>query len=97
IQVLKSTNAPLELTLKIGRENIIYLDLQISLSFNSIQHQLHQKPLSNKTFISPDSLNPQHMLKNVIYNELLRANRLCGQPENRNKHELNIMCKAIRA
>jgi hypothetical protein len=99
IKVLKKTYEPLTLTINIGREDIVFLDLKLTLIQNPslISHQLYQKPLSNKTYIPPSSQHPPHMLRNIIYNDLLRANRLCNQEEQRNKHELNIMSKAIRA
>lgn len=97
LKILKKTYEPLELTVKIGRQNQVFLDTEISLGLSKITTQLHQKPLSNKTYIPPSSQHPPHMLKNIIFNDLLRANRLCSETEQRNKHEINIMSKAMRA
>lgn len=97
LKFLKQAYQPLELTVKIGRQNQVFLDTEISIGPNKISTQLHIKPLSNKTYIPPTSQHPPHMLKNIIYNDLLRVNRLCSEPIQRNKHELNFLAKAKRA
>ena len=97
LRILKKTYEPLELTVKLGKQNQIFLDTEISINTHKITTQLHQKPLSNKTYIAPSSQHPPHMLNNIIFNDLLRANRLCSLPTQRNKHEINIMAKAIKA
>jgi hypothetical protein len=97
IKLLKKAYEPLELTIKIGKQNQVFLDTEISLGLSKISTQLYVKPLQNKTYIPPSSQHPAHMLKNIIFNDLLRANRLCSEPEQRNKHELNIISKALKA
>ncbi len=97
IKLLKQAYEPLELTVKVGRQDQVFLDTEISIGSTSITTQLHVKPLSNKTYIPPSSQHPPHMLKNIIYNDLLRVNRLCSEPMQRNKHELNFLAKAKRA
>ena len=97
IKLLKKAYEPLELTLKIGKQNQVFLDTEVSLGLSKISTQLYIKPLQNKTYIPPSSQHPTHMLKNIIFNDLLRANRLCSEPEQRNKHELNIISKALKA
>jgi hypothetical protein len=96
IKLLKQAYEPLELTVKVGRQDQVFLDTEISIRPTSITTQLHVKPLSNKTYIPPSSQHPPHMLKNIIYNDLLRVNRLCSEPMQRNKHELNFLAKAKR-
>jgi len=96
IKLLKQAYEPLELTVKVGRQDQVFLDTEISIRPASITTQLHVKPLSNKTYIPPSSQHPPHMLKNIIYNDLLRVNRLCSEPMQRNKHELNFLAKAKR-
>jgi hypothetical protein len=97
INLLKQAYEPLELTVKVRRQNQVFLDTEISIGPNSITTQLHVKLLSNKTYIPPSSQHPPHMLKNIIYNDLLRVNRLCSETRQRNKHELNFLAKAKRA
>lgn len=97
MNAMRNAYKPLELTFKIGRTNIVYLDTSLTIADTRIHHQLYQKPLSNKTYIDPSSQHPPHMLSNIIYNDLLRANRLCNEVETRNKHELSIIGKATVA
>jgi hypothetical protein len=97
IKLLKKAYEPLELTIKIGKQNQVFLDTEVSLGLSKISTQLYVKPFQNKTYIPPSSQHPPHMLKNIIFNDLLRANRLCSEPEQRNKHELNIISKALKA
>ena len=97
IKILKKAYEPLELTVKVGKNNQVFLDTEISINSNNITTQLHIKPIANKVYIPPSSQHPPHMLKNIIFNDLLRANRLCTLNEQRNKHEVNIMCKAKQA
>ena len=96
IKLLKKAYEPLELTIKIVKQNQVFIDTEVSLGLSKISTQLYVKPLQNKTYIPLCSQHPPHMLKNIIFNDLLRANRLCSEPEQRNKHELNIISKALK-
>lgn len=99
LKLLHQTYQPLQLTTTIGQQNITYLDTDITIDtiHNQITTQLHVKPTSNKSYIPPTSQHTQHTLKNIIYNDLLRTNRLCTDESDRNRHEQTILRKAITA
>jgi hypothetical protein len=98
IRDLKAAYAPLELTISISRKNAVFLDTELTINdiTGQIDHQLYKKPISNKTYIPSSSLHPKHTLNNIIYNDLLRANRLCNTLPQRNRHETRIITNALR-
>jgi hypothetical protein len=95
---MRAAYAPLELTFKIGRANIVYLDTELTINDTTgrIEYQLHKKPISNKTYIPADSNHPTHILHNIIYNDLLRAHRLCSTEPTRNRHIARISANALK-
>ena len=81
VRSMREAYAPLELTFKIGRTAIVYLDTELTVNDSTctIDHEMHKKPTSNKTYIPAESNHPTHMLNNLVYNDLLRVHRLCKQ------------------
>ena len=98
IQSLRKAYAPLELTFKLGRTSIVYLDTELTINdaTNCIDHELYRKPTSNKTYIPASSNHPAHMLNNIIYNDLLRAHRLCNTISAQRKHQTIIISNALK-
>jgi hypothetical protein len=101
INAMKRAYSPLELTFKIGRGEtpgraIIYLDLELSLNDHNqrIDYEMHRKPSNNKSYIPSDSNHPVHMLHNTVYNDMLRAHRLCSTPATLKKHLAVISANA---
>jgi hypothetical protein len=97
IQLLHKTYSPLKLTLKIGKQKIPFLDLELSINqeLNIIDHDIYQKPLSLKAYIPHNSLHPQHINKSIIYNDLLRTNLLTTRPQVIRQKEMIIMARAL--
>jgi hypothetical protein len=87
-RAMKVAYHPLELTFKIGRVSIVYLDLELTMNdfLERVDHEMHRKPSNNKTYIPSTSNHPSHMLRNILYNDMLRAHRLCNTTAGLNKH-----------
>jgi len=98
IAQMRKAYAPLELTFKIGRTSIVYLDAELTLNDTKqrIYHELHRKPCNNKVYIPATSCHPTHMLENIVYNDMLRAHRLCNRPEKLKKHLALMRASAIK-
>jgi hypothetical protein len=99
ISLLRAAYAPLQLTLKIGRVNIPFLDLSISINdiTGTIEHSIYQKPHSIQEYISTKSQHPPHIQKSIVYNDLLRTNRLTTNTSKARAHEMQILSKALAA
>lgn len=97
ISALKAAYKPLEITVKIGKNKIPFLDLELSVSDNRIEYELYSKPICERKYIPTTSNHPRKMLENTVYNDLIRAERLCSQDSTRHKHQLTIKSDALRA
>jgi hypothetical protein len=95
---MKKAYSPLELTFKMGRTAVVYLDTELTLndSTKTIDYEMHRKPSNNKTYTPADSNHPRHMLENTIFNDFLRAHRLCNNKLKLQKHLAIITCKAFK-
>ena len=98
IKDLRAAYAPLEITIKIGKEGVVFLDTELTLNneLEVTEYELHRKPCNNKTYIPANSQHPPHMLKNIIYNDLLRAHRLCNTASATRKHISIIVANAYK-
>ena len=96
IRAMKLAYAPLQLTFKIGQQKIVFLDLELSLNDQTqrIDYEMYRKPSNNKSYIPSSSNHPVHMLHNTVYNDMLRAHRLCNTPETLKKHLAVISANA---
>ena len=95
---LRTAYAPLELTIIIKRHNTTYLDLSLTIddTTNKINHEMYVKPTNSKTYIPNHSLHTTQTLHNTIYNDLLRANRLCNNLSEIHTHQTRILAGAVR-
>jgi Reverse transcriptase (RNA-dependent DNA polymerase) len=95
---MRSAYHPLELTFKIGKTSITYLDTELTIndSLNKIDYELHRKPCNNKSYTPANSNHPNHMLENTVFNDYLRAHRLCNSQLKLLKHTSIITAKAIK-
>jgi Reverse transcriptase (RNA-dependent DNA polymerase) len=95
---MRSAYYPLELTFKIGKTSIVYLDTELTIndSLSKIDYELHRKPCNNKTYTPANSNHPNHMLINTIFNDYLRAHRLCSTKLKLLKHTSVITAKAAK-
>ena len=98
VRSMREAYAPLELTFKIGRTAIVYLDTELTVNDSTctIDHEMHKKPTSNKTYIPAESNHPTHMLNNLVYNDLLRVHRLCNTATAVKKHESIVTANALK-
>lgn len=97
IKALKEAYRPLEISVKIGKSKIPFLDLELSVCNNRIEYELYSKPICERKYIPTTSNHPRKMLENTVYNDLIRAERLCSQNQTRYKHQLAIKSDALRA
>lgn len=98
INNLRTAYQPLQLSINIKRYNIEFLDLKLSIddTTSTIKHTMYVKPTNHKTYLPPNSLHPQHTLDNIIYNDLLRSNRLCNSQTETLAHQTRILANAVR-
>ena len=97
IKAMREAFAPLELTVHVGRERTPFLDLELEIVSNTIQHTIYKKPHSNQEYIPATSLHPQHIKESIIYNDLLRTHRLTTDPAKAKAYEISVLHRALKA
>eukprot|EP00804_Cyclotella_cryptica_P005147 CCRYP_018671-RB/>CCRYP_018671-RB protein AED:0.36 eAED:0.36 QI:0/-1/0/1/-1/0/1/0/158 len=62
------------------------MDLTLTLSGQTIQSTLFEKPQNLYLYLPPHSSHPKGPLQSLIYGNILRIHRLCSSPREVHKH-----------
>ena len=71
----------LKFTYEISRVSVVFLDLQLSINENhQISTSIHYKPTDSHSYLGFQSSHPPACKKGIPYSQLLRAKRICSDP-----------------
>ena len=66
----------IKFTYKSNKENIRFLDLNVSLSGNKLTADLHTKSTDKHQYLHYTSAHPPHTKRSVTYSQALRLSRI---------------------
>ena len=68
----------IKFTYESNKENITFLDLDVSLSGNKLTRDLHTKSTDKHQYLHYMSTHPAHTKHSIIYSQALRMIRICS-------------------
>ena len=68
----------IKFTYESNKENITFLDLDVSLSGNKLTTDLHTKSTDKHRYLHYTSAHPAHTKRSIIYSRALRMSRICS-------------------
>ena len=77
-------------TYETSKENITFLDLDVSLSGNKLTTDLHTKSTDKHQYLHYTSAHPAHTKRSIIYSQALRMSRICSYKTDFEKHLVNM-------
>ena len=77
-------------TYESNKENITFLDLNVSLSRNKLTTDLHTKPTDKHQYLHYTSAQPTHTKRSTIYSQTLRMSRICSYKTDFEKHLVDM-------
>ena len=79
-----------KLTYESNKENITFLDLDVSLSGNKLTTDLHTKSTDKHQYLHYTSAHPAHTKRFIIYSQTLRMSRICSYKTDFEKHLVDM-------
>ena len=73
-------------TYESNKENITFLDLDVSLSGNKLTTDLRTKSTDKHQYLHYTSAHPTHTKRSIIYSQTLRMSRICSSKTDFEKH-----------
>ena len=80
----------IKFTYESNKENITFLDLDVSLSGNKLTTDLHIKSTDKHQYLHYLSAHPAHTERSIIYSQALRMNRICSYKTDFEKHLVDM-------
>ena len=78
-------------TYESNKENITFLDLDVSLSGNKLTTDLHTKSTDKHQYLHYTSAHPAYTKRSIIYSQALRMSRICSCKTDFEKHLVNMI------
>ena len=73
-----------------NKENITFLDLNVSLSGNKLSVDFHTKSTDKHQYLHYISVHPAHSKSSIIYSQTLRMSRICSYKSDFEKHRVDM-------
>ena len=80
----------IKFTYESNKENITFLDLNLSLSGNKLTTDLHTKSTVKHQYSHYTSVYPAHTKRSIIYSQALRMSRICFYKTDFEKHLVDM-------
>ena len=80
----------IKFTYESNKENITFVDLNVSLSGNKLTTDLHSKSTDKHQYLHYTSAHPAHNKRSIIYSPALRMSRICSYKTDFKKHLLDM-------
>ena len=80
----------IKLTYEPNKENIMFLDLNVSLFGNKLTTDLHTKSTDKHHYLHYASAHPAYTKRSIIYSQALRMSRICSDKSDFKKHLVHI-------
>ena len=77
-------------TYESNKENITFLDLNISLSGNKKTTDLHTKSTDKHQYLHYTSAHPTHTKRSILYSQALRMSKICYYKTDFEKHLVDM-------
>ena len=77
IFLMSLINPNLSFTYKASKNNVIFLDLNISLKDGAIHTDFYIKPTDGRQYLYYQSSHPRHIKVSIPYSQALRVSRIC--------------------
>ena len=78
-------NPSIRLTLTHSSSHTNFLDTTVSIRNGKIESHVYHKPTDRFSLLHPESFHPPHTTKSIVYSQALRYNRICSDPETRDR------------
>ena len=73
-----------------NKENITFLDLNVSLSGNKLTTDLHTKSTNKHQYLDYTYAHPAHTKRSIIYSQALKMSRICSYKSDFEKHLVDM-------
>ena len=80
----------IKFTYELNKENITFLDLNVSLSENKSSAEFHAKSTDKYQYLHYTSAHPAHPKRSIICSQTLRMSRICSYKSDLEKHLANM-------
>ena len=80
IKHLNEKHPPIKFTAEHSQTSINFLDVTVSLIDRKVTTDLHVKPSDSHQFLHAYSCHPYQCKNGIPYNQALRLNRICSDP-----------------
>ena len=80
----------IKFTYESNKENITFLDLNVSLSGNKLTTELHTKSTDKHQYLNYTSAHPAHTKCSIVNSQALRMSRICSFNNDFEKHLVDM-------
>ena len=80
----------IKFTYESNKENITFLDFDISLCGNKLTTDLHTKSTDKHQYLHYTSAHPAHTKRSIIYSQALRMSSICSYKTDFEKHRVDM-------
>ena len=74
-------NSNIQFTMESSRENIHFLDVNVSKNGNTLSSSVYTKPTDSFSYLEYTSFHPSHTKQSIVYSQLLRYRRITSDPK----------------
>ncbi|XP_033120365.1 uncharacterized protein LOC117119643, partial [Anneissia japonica] len=91
ISYVNDYHPAIKFTHEISATKVAFLDIELSISGNSISTSIHYKPTDAHTYLTYNSSHPSACKQGIPYSQLLRLRRICSDDDDFSNQAVEMM------